>query len=224
MKVEIVHGTLLRTNNILIGNEKSVILIDPSASKEKLQDKIAGRDVLAVLLTHGHWDHFQTLDEIINNQNCKCYLTFEAYQKIKDNSIRTKYEKKIVSMLSEDCFSFIEDEQILSFENFEIKIFRTSGHTNCSVSYLINPREAPFVYKGNDFLFESETTGVEYDGSILISGDTLFKGGQGRTDLPTGNQEEIEKSISKLLSLPNDLIVIAGHGEITTIGEEKKLY
>jgi len=63
-----------------------------------------------------------------------------------------------------------------------------------------------------------------YDGKkTLFSGDTLFRGTWGRTDLPTSSETDMEKSLKKLLSLPADVVVYPGHGKKTTIGEEKNL-
>ncbi len=75
-----------------------------------------------------------------------------------------------------------------------------------------------------------ETPGHTPDGICIISrqdkfvltGDTLFKGTFGRTDLPGGNMEEIKKSLKKILELPEDFVAYPGHGSKTTIGEERK--
>ncbi len=90
---------------------------------------------------------------------------------------------------------FFKDGQVIKFGGEEIKVIFTPGHTPGSVCFLI--------------------------GNSLFSGDTLFKQGVGRTDLPGGNAEELKKSLRRLLALPPETNVYPGHGEETTINEEK---
>jgi glyoxylase-like metal-dependent hydrolase (beta-lactamase superfamily II) len=92
---------------------------------------------------------------------------------------------------------FIEEGQKLRIGDCFLEVIHTPGHTPGSISL-----------KSNGF---------------VISGDTLFAGGVGRTDLPGGSWELLLKSIkTKLFSLPEDLIVLPGHGDLTTIKEEKE--
>ncbi len=93
---------------------------------------------------------------------------------------------------------FIEDREEISVGHCRLKVIYTPGHSPGSVSFL-----------GEGF---------------LLSGDTLFWGGVGRTDLPGGSWKELEESIkSKILTLPEELIVLPGHGPHTTVGQEKNL-
>lgn len=90
---------------------------------------------------------------------------------------------------------FFTDGQRLKFGGEEIKVIFTPGHTPGSVCFLT--------------------------GNHLFSGDTLFKQGVGRTDLPGGNALELEKSLQRVLALPPETKVYPGHGEETTVGKEK---
>jgi glyoxylase-like metal-dependent hydrolase (beta-lactamase superfamily II) len=92
----------------------------------------------------------------------------------------------------------VRDGQVLHLCGFDFKVIETPGHTAGSVCYYV----------------ESE--------DVLISGDTLFEGALGRTDLPTGSSRQIVESILyKLLVLPDDTLVYPGHGGMTTIKFEK---
>ena len=94
--------------------------------------------------------------------------------------------------------SFLEDEQIISFGNQNLKVLYTPGHADGSVCFYHEPLQ------------------------LLIVGDVLFHRGIGRTDLPTGNYATLIQSINdKLMSLPDDVRVICGHGPDTTIGQER---
>ncbi len=90
---------------------------------------------------------------------------------------------------------FFTDGQTIKFNGEEIKVIFTPGHTPGSVCFLV--------------------------GNSLFSGDTLFKQGVGRTDLPGGNALELEKSLQRVLALPPETKVYPGHGEETSIGKEK---
>ena len=93
----------------------------------------------------------------------------------------------------------VDDEDEIDFKDgYVLKVIQTSGHTRGSVCYLVNKENA------------------------LFSGDTLFKDGIGRTDLPTGSIKEMRKSLEKLSKLDPNLVVYLGHGDPTTIKSEFK--
>lgn len=90
----------------------------------------------------------------------------------------------------------VKDGEILSLCGLEINVYLTAGHTAGSVCYVC--------------------------GSYLFSGDTLFKGSIGRTDLPTGNINELFESLKLLKALKGDFTVYCGHGEATSLNTEIK--
>lgn len=91
----------------------------------------------------------------------------------------------------------LTNNKIIEFEQHKILAISTPGHTKGSFCF--------YIEKEN----------------IIFTGDTLFKQAIGRTDLPTGSEKEMQNSLKKLLSLPENTIVFPGHGEKTTIKEEK---
>ena len=94
---------------------------------------------------------------------------------------------------------FVKDGEILSLAGFQIRVIATPGHTAGGVSYYL-PEE-----------------------QILFSGDTLFAGSYGRVDFPTSSMSQMVHSVrDRLLVLPEDTVVYPGHGEATTIGQEKR--
>jgi glyoxylase-like metal-dependent hydrolase (beta-lactamase superfamily II) len=122
MKIDNVKGTLIRTNNYIIGDEKEVILIETSANIEDIKDKVANRKVLAILLTHGHWDHFYFLDKYLSEFKCKVYMTKEAFDKINYRD-RTFYADRNpnIDLLEKDVV-FIKDSDVLKFNIFVFKV------------------------------------------------------------------------------------------------------
>ena len=116
-----------------------------------------------------------------------------------DDVVLTEYIGADKIVLEAD--SRIDDEDLLHIGNIEFKVLHTPGHTNCSTSLYCEEHK------------------------MLFSGDTIFRGAWGRTDLPTSNFEDIIKSITeKIIVLPEDTIIYPGHGKSTIVKEEKPIY
>ena len=200
MKISILFGTVLRTNNYLITSDNASILIEASCSLDELKSELNGKKLDAILLTHAHWDHYSNLQKISDFYCCPVYLTCEGLEKIKapERTFATDRKPKI------DCekvdFKIIQDGDVLTFgKELKFKVISTPGHTNCSVCYL----------------FENEKQ------NLLFSGDTIFEQGIGRVDLPTGSFEEIKQSIKKILKLDDGTAIFPGHGPKTTLNFER---
>lgn len=198
LKIDVFKGTIIQTNNYVISDNEKVVLIETSASLEEIKNVVKNKKVEAILLTHGHWDHFLNLQKYLEHFSCKAYMTKEAFKKINLKGKNFYADNNPNLDLSTNDIAFIKDGDVLKFgENLVFKIIETKGHTNCSVCYLLN----------NEHLF---------------SGDTLFKGDYGRYDLPTGDYNELKESLNKLANLNPNIKVYPGHGEKTSIEEEKK--
>ncbi|MBO4412536.1 MAG: MBL fold metallo-hydrolase [Clostridia bacterium] len=199
MKIEKIVATLLGANNYVVGDDENCLIVEASADAEKIKQIVAQRNVLGIFLTHGHWDHALNIDKIQKEFNCKVFLEKNAVFKLK-NKNRSFYGDVLVnSQLDENNFYFVKDNEIINLKNFKVEVIKTPGHTNCSVSYKI-------TQNGEECLF---------------SGDTLFCDGIGRCDLPTGSLKEMKNSLEKLFNLNENLIVLSGHGQKTTIKNEK---
>ncbi|MCI8660445.1 MAG: MBL fold metallo-hydrolase [Lachnospiraceae bacterium] len=190
------------TNCYLVFHEgtKEAVVVDPADNALYILNKCRELQVtpVAILLTHGHFDHILAVKDICRAFPCKVYAGKEEDRLLQDPFLN------LTGTLGTDQTSIqadvlIKDGDILSLIGFAWKVLETPGHTAGSVCYYI----------------ESE--------HILFSGDTLFADSLGRTDLPTGSMEEIICSIrEKLLTLPEDIMVYPGHGEPTTISHERK--
>ena len=200
MKISVLFGTVLRTNNYLITSDDASILIEASCSLDELKSELNGKKLDAILLTHAHWDHYSNLQKISDFHGCSVYLTREALEKIKspERAFATDRKPKI------DCekvdFKIIRDGDVLEFGKLELKVVSTPGHTNCSVCY--------FLEKENQ--------------NLLFSGDTVFEQDLGRTDLPTGNEKELLQSIEKILKLNDKTVIFPGHGPTTDLSLERE--
>lgn len=181
------------------GEEKEALLIDPGDRGgqiyEALQKK--GFRVEAILLTHGHFDHIWGANELRRLSGAQIYA-YEGEKDVCEDSHRNvSSQAGRAETVAADRYE--RDGSVLELAGFTIKLIATPGHTHGSCCYY----------------FEKE--------KVLFSGDTLFEGSVGRTDFPTGSMGSLVRSVKeKLLVLPEDVTVYPGHGESTTIGEEKR--
>lgn len=187
------------SNTYLISNGKELIIIDPSIEcrtiKQIINKYYENQKVAAILLTHGHYDHFTTLKEMIKEFNVPLYISKNDYSKINDLNLScaSLFGIRKIDEFNDETIFLTEGKMQIS--TFNLKIIFTPGHTNGSVSIIIE--------------------------DSIFTGDTLFLDGVGRTDLPTGSEKLLHTSLHKLMSLKENYQVYPGHGEKTTINQEK---
>ncbi len=198
----------LWTNGYLFWDEKdekgTAFFIDPGGDVAEVLSFMQQHKLTlnSVLLTHGHLDHLSGIEALLSLTGDNIYIAAE------DSQLLRRPPEEIQKALRMRCkgveqFRTLKDEDILEIGSFRIKVISTPGHTPGSVCYLIS-------------------YGEDAKQSILVSGDTLFAQSVGRTDLPGGDQAELDRSLYKLAALPPELQVLPGHGPETTIGRERK--
>ncbi len=191
---------MLACNCSIIGDAltSKAMVIDPGGDADLILERVKQLDltVVALIVTHGHFDHFLAAGELHKATGAPIHLH-------KDDEMLWKYLEVQCQMFGAEYkpvpapHHWIKDEEVLPCCNGQA--LHTPGHSPGSVSFWF---EAP---------------------NVLIAGDTLFKGSIGRTDILGGDFNKIEKSIrERLYTLNNDALVITGHGKYTTIGEEKE--
>ncbi|CAH1210609.1 hypothetical protein PAECIP111891_03530 [Paenibacillus allorhizoplanae] len=191
----------VQTNAYLLSNPETNqgIIIDPGMNPKSLIKKIADMDIVAILLTHAHFDHIGGVDEIRKLKGCPVYIhDLEADWLTNPKKNGSARWPELGTLVETDPAEFALDEgQVLEFLGIKLKVFHTPGHSPGSVSLL-------------------------YD-KHLFSGDVLFKLSVGRTDLLGGDNNTLLDSIQdKLFLLDDDVIVYSGHGAKTTIGFERE--
>lgn len=203
MNIEIIPVTAFQQNCSLIwDDEKNAAIIDPGGEVQKLIKRIEelGLNLQAILLTHGHLDHVGAAPQLKAHFGVEIIGPHHAdeywFQALPQQS-RQFGLFEIDSFLPDRWLD--QDGEILTLAGYQFEVKHLPGHTPGHVGF------------------------VEHNQKVIFSGDVLFKQSIGRTDFPGGNHEELLHSIrAKLYSLPDDMIVIAGHGPATTIGQEKQ--
>ena len=186
-----------QTNCYLVAGESSptCVVIDPGYRPEDVLQAARnwGRSIEAILLTHGHFDHVGGVEAIVKETDCRLWMAEGDYTPVKNPENDFFYP-------IHDCdfteVQFCEDQEQITAGGLTFTVYATPGHTHGSV-----------CYRCEDALF---------------SGDTLFAGSCGRTDLPGGSTAQIRASLKRLAALPEDLRVFPGHGEETTLSQERQ--
>lgn len=186
-------------NTYIINEQKEAYIIDPGAHAQEIDEYIKEKElrVKGILLTHGHFDHLYSINEVQALYNCPIYIYKDERDFLFDPNLNLSSSiSKPIRVMSKQSVQLFEDAQTLQIGREHIKIMHLPGHTRGSVG---------FVYK-----------------RYLFSGDTLFKGTIGRTDLPTSSKVAMDKSLKRIIrECKDNVVVYPGHGHFTTILTEK---
>lgn len=178
--------------------ENEGIVVDPGGDVDDIIKFIDENniDIKYIVLTHGHGDHIGGVMDLKNKLNVDLLIHEADADMLKDANLNLSNIMAIGSIeITPD--EFLNEEDVLEFGDVKLSVIHTPGHTLGGICLL--------------------------SGDSLITGDTLFKGSIGRTDLEGGNYETIINSIrEKLLVLPGYTTVYPGHGPETTIENERK--
>ena len=190
----------VQTNCYFVTNikTKEMIIIDPGACAKQLAKKVdeSGAKPVAILLTHGHFDHATDAKPLADRYGIKIYIHEADKATLDDPQLNVSYMMGQSKTFYADVF--LKDKQELDVAGFHIVVLHTPGHTPGGCCYY-------FPYQ-----------------NVVFSGDTLFCTSVGRTDFPKGSAAQIIRSIKeKLLPLPDETTVYTGHNDITTIGTER---
>ncbi|MFA6989332.1 MAG: MBL fold metallo-hydrolase [Candidatus Gastranaerophilaceae bacterium] len=190
---------VFQVNNYLVIDEESkqAVLIDAGGDYDMVMAaaKEYKVEIKYILNTHGHMDHIAGDEEIQRKNKVKVFMHKQDKYLL---DTFTQHLSAVGMPLYETPVidEYVEDSQEITLGNLKFKVIHTPGHTPGCVGYLID--------------------------NVLFSGDTLFANSVGRTDLPGGNYNVLEKSIKeKIYSLDEDVIVYPGHGNSTTVKTEK---
>lgn len=199
--MEIIKFSLgpMGTNCYVLWDEKSLegAVIDPGYEDQKVADVIAKNKlkVKYILLTHGHFDHLGGVNQVKKLTGAKVLI----HENDADCLMDPKRNLSVLAGMSlelEPADGLLSENEVIHLGELLIRVIHTPGHSKGGVCFLV--------------------------GDTLIAGDTLFNTSIGRTDFFDGDLEELLGNIeSKLFILEDDVDVLPGHGENTTIGYEK---
>lgn len=190
---------LMGVNCYILGDADEALILDTGSDAEGITKTLKENNINAkyIILTHCHFDHIMAVEELVKKLGVKLI----ACQNEKENLMRSdinytdRYSRKPIELVAD---IYVKDGDVIKSGEYEFKVIETPGHTSGSMCLYCEKEK------------------------LLVSGDTLFFASVGRCDLATGNEAELIKSIkTKLFVLPDDVAVLPGHGENTTIGYEK---
>ena len=189
------------TNCYIAKNKETgeALIIDPADSPSKIELKVnaMGARPVAVLLTHGHFDHIMGVEAVREKYQIPVYACRQEEEMLREPSVNMTDQMGKSCSIRPDVF--LDDLQVFEAAGFSIQMIHTPGHTKGSCCYYLKEE------------------------GVLFSGDTLFCGSVGRTDFPEGSASQIRNSLHRLLAaLPDDTSVYPGHDTSTTIGYEKR--
>jgi len=220
MKIELISVGPFAVNCAVVwGDAKQALVIDPGYDAELIQSFIEDNEltVAATLLTHGHADHISALAELHATRPAPIYLheEDERWAFGENNQIPPHYP-----VPTKPATKFLRPESSKDCHSTSFRCRRTASASLPAVEWKIadldfqcleTPGHTP---GGVCYWFKEE--------NVCFTGDTLFKGSCGRTDLPGGDSRILTTSLKKLATLPPETRIIAGHGEETTVEYELK--
>lgn len=175
---------LFDQNTYVLTSGDEAVIIDAGAEVSDIEKVVSGKKVLAVLITHIHFDHVWNLESYIQKFNPDIYILKGQENRFSNERLNASFmiRKEISIDISNAKIKYFTDN--LKIGKFDIKVIKTPGHTEDGVSILIDKK--------------------------LFSGDTLFDGGIGRTDLDDSSDEKMLNSLKTLKFLDFD-VVYPGH-------------
>lgn len=201
--VEVLVQGPLQNNVYIISDGEGVMVVDPSADADEIVRALGGRELDAIVLTHRHFDHVGAAAELARKTDATV-IASAIDAPVICGEAPIPAENRSFETCRVDYRA--EDGDIVEVGNMAWKVLVTPGHTEGGMCWYLVPQ------------FGNHADGAP----VLVSGDTLFAGAVGRTDFVGGSAEDMKASMRRLAFLPDEAIVLPGHGEFTTIGAERE--
>jgi len=201
MKIQMLTVGSLGANCYLVScpKTKEAVVIDPGDEGKRILKTIndAGLKVKYIINTHGHHDHIGANREVKEGTQAELLIHAEDADMLANPNINLSTYLG-TNYIKPTADRQLQDGDIIEFGDVSLQVIHTPGHSSGGIC----------LYSKAD--------------KVCFTGDTLFNGSVGRTDLPRGNYTILMKSLrEKLINLPDKVTIYPGHGPKSTIGEEK---
>ncbi|MCL2053917.1 MAG: MBL fold metallo-hydrolase [Oscillospiraceae bacterium] len=185
---------------LIISESGSAFLIDAPCGADRVIEaaKENNAEIKKILLTHGHFDHIEALEQLCKKTGARVYIHENDAHKLNDPRANLSALSGSIIKGCENADK-VKDGDAIALDELSVKVFHTPGHTSGSVCYMIE--------------------------NMIFSGDTLFYMSIGRTDLTDGNSAVLADSLKRLAEFKggyDDYRVLAGHGDETSLSFEIK--
>ncbi len=196
MEIKVLPLGYIQANCYMLSTESASVVIDPGFNSEVITEFLhsSQNKERLILLTHSHFDHIGGALSLRRDTETKIAIGIKDNPALSDSKINLSDD--FGAELEPFCADILlNDGDEITVGDIQFRVLETPGHTVGGVCYLTE--------------------------DVLFSGDTLFSGSIGRTDFYGGDYKTLENSIKRLYSLSDDIVVLSGHGEATTIKKEK---
>lgn len=203
LQIDMLSLGMLQTNCYLVGDSdsKEAIIVDPSDEPDKIlrQVELRGYTVREMIATHAHFDHVLASAPVKEALEVPFRLHQDEVVQLQNSTQLAMFFGIPTQYPPAEHDGLIEHGEVITVGPYRFEARFTPGHSPGHLIFVCHEQQTALV------------------------GDTLFRDGFGRTDLPGGNAKVLKKSVvEELLSLPDDFAILSGHGAQTTVGREKR--
>lgn len=187
----------VQANCYIVTDQGKALVIDPGDDAHRIAGMVNSLQcrVEAIILTHTHFDHCGAVDQLAGLWHCPVYVNPAETEFLNSPTKNSSALFGLPDLVLKTKPEVLK-EGMQNIGGFEVRAFYAPGHSIGSTMLQI--------------------------GNSLFTGDVLFQGSIGRTDLPTGNADQMKESLELIKTLPADLTVYPGHGPSTTLKQELK--
>lgn len=192
-------GFLVNTYIVSLEPSGDCIIIDPGSDYVSIHAVLEQYNLTptAILLTHGHFDHITSLNDLVRHTSIAVYIHEKDGDMLTDARLNLSTFFGFPAVKSKAAAHLVQDNDQLHVAGLDIQVLHTPGHSMGSVVYRI--------------------------GDTAFTGDTLFQGSIGRTDFQGADTQLIQRSLQRLVrELPADTQILSGHGGASTMAEERR--
>jgi hydroxyacylglutathione hydrolase len=188
---------------IRVAGRSDCLVVDPGLEPEKILDELDSQGLVpgAILNTHGHSDHIGG-NAALKQRWPECPLVIGSAEAAKLTDPRRNLSSMFgVHLVSPPADVTVDDGEVYTAAGIEVRVLAIPGHSGGHVVYLCEGNSPP----------------------LALVGDVIFAGSIGRTDFPDGDFQQLRAGIhAKLFTLPEHTLLLPGHGEATTVGQERR--